>query len=150
MQRKSLPFQRAEVGGNGYLNFWLNRQPLASRLYHETLQSEPSREGKAIVEHTNINPNKAAHVGHLRNACLGDSLVRLLKFMGTPVETHNYIDDTGVQVADVVVGFLGREKASQIWIQFQDGSITTSGISMRKRITGLIQLLKEKRKDIEF
>ena len=102
---------RAEVGGNGYLNFWLNRQPLASRLFRESVESELSREGKAIVEHTNINPNKAAHVGHLRNACLGDSLVRLLKFMGTPVETHNYIDDTGVQVADVVVGFLRQGKS---------------------------------------
>ena len=102
---------RAEVGGNGYLNFWLNRQPLASRLFRESVESEPPREGKAIVEHTNINPNKAAHVGHLRNACLGDSLVRLLKFMGTPVETHNYIDDTGVQVADVVVGFLRQGKS---------------------------------------
>ncbi len=102
---------KAEVGGNGYLNFWLNRTPLASRLYREPTQSESSRTGKAIVEHTNINPNKAAHVGHLRNACLGDTLVRLLKFMGTPVETHNYIDDTGVQVADVVVGFLRQGKS---------------------------------------
>ena len=64
-----------------------------------------SREGKAIVEHTAINPNKAAHIGHLRNAALGDALGRLLRFLGREVEIQNYIDDTGVQVADVAVGF---------------------------------------------
>jgi arginyl-tRNA synthetase len=63
------------------------------------------RDGKAIVEHTAINPNKAAHIGHLRNAALGDTLVRVLRFRGVTVEVQNYIDDTGVQVADVVVGF---------------------------------------------
>ena len=59
---------------------------------------------KTIVEHTAINPNKAAHVGHLRNAVLGDTLCRLLRFRGAEVEVQNYIDDTGAQVADVVVG----------------------------------------------
>src|SRR5207247_20064 len=63
-----------------------------------------------IVEHTNINPNKAAHIGHLRNAVLGDTLVRCLKWLGNRVETQNYIDDTGVQVADVVVAFRDLEK----------------------------------------
>ena len=65
---------------------------------------------KAIVEHTAINPNKAAHIGHLRNSALGDTLVRVLRFRGIPVEVQNYIDDTGVQVADVVVGFLVLER----------------------------------------
>ena len=65
---------------------------------------EPAAE-KTIVEHTAINPNKAAHIGHLRNAALGDTLARVLRFSGVPVEVQNYIDDTGVQVADVVVGF---------------------------------------------
>jgi arginyl-tRNA synthetase len=67
---------------------------------------------KTIVEHTAINPNKAAHIGHLRNATLGDTLVRLLRFSGVPVEVQNYIDDTGVQVADVVVGFRELEGKS--------------------------------------
>ena len=58
------------------------------------------------MEHTNINPNKAAHIGHLRNAVLGDTLVRCLRRLGRRVEVQNYVDDTGVQVADVVVGFL--------------------------------------------
>ena len=68
--------------------------------------------GKALVEHTAINPNKAAHIGHLRNSALGDTLVRVLRFRGIPVEVQNYIDDTGVQVADVVVGFRELEGRS--------------------------------------
>jgi arginyl-tRNA synthetase len=71
-----------------------------------------ARDGKAIVEHTAINPNKAAHIGHLRNAALGDTLVRALRFRGTSVEVQNYIDDTGVQVADVVVGFREIDRKS--------------------------------------
>jgi arginyl-tRNA synthetase len=97
--------QQIQIGGNGYLNFRLNRTTIARKLFDTPLSPELYREGKAIVEHTNINPNKAAHVGHLRNACLGDTLVRLLRFNGTPVEVQNYIDDTGVQLADIVVGF---------------------------------------------
>ena len=62
--------------------------------------------GKILVEHSSINPNKAAHVGHLRNAILGDTFVRLLRFAGREVDVQNYIDNTGAQVADVVVGFL--------------------------------------------
>ncbi len=90
---------------NGYLNFFLERRTfLLDRLGKSTAVSSTSA-GKAIVEHTAINPNKAAHIGHLRNSALGDTLVRVLRFRGIPVEVQNYIDDTGVQVADVVVGF---------------------------------------------
>src|ERR1700691_3773013 len=67
---------------------------------------------KTVVEHTSINPNKAAHIGHLRNAVLGDTLARLLRHSGRRVEVQNYIDNTGVQVADVVLGFLHLEKKS--------------------------------------
>jgi arginyl-tRNA synthetase len=91
---------------NGYLNFFIDRPVfLLQRLSPDP--SSPARPvaGKAIVEHTAINPNKAAHIGHLRNSALGDTLVRVLRFRGVPVEVQNYIDDTGVQVADVVVGF---------------------------------------------
>ena len=92
---------------NGYLNLFLDRPAfLLSRLgVAGTLPPAPIRTEKTIVEHTAINPNKAAHVGHLRNSALGDTLVRVLTFRGNPVEVQNYIDDTGVQVADVVVGF---------------------------------------------
>lgn len=100
--------KKVTIEGGGYLNFHLDRWALFSSLRKEDrdFASKPG-EGKAkiIVEHTNINPNKAAHIGHLRNACLGDTLVRLLRFLGEMVEVQNYIDDTGVQVADVVVGF---------------------------------------------
>ena len=90
---------------NGYLNVSLERREfLLGRLQREGPPA-PAASGKAIVEHTAINPNKAAHIGHLRNSALGDTLVRVLRFRGIPVEVQNYIDDTGVQVADVVVGF---------------------------------------------
>ncbi|MFZ0284901.1 MAG: arginine--tRNA ligase, partial [Terriglobales bacterium] len=73
--------------------------------------------GKILVEHSSINPNKAAHVGHLRNAILGDTFVRLLRFAGRDVDIQNYIDNTGVQVADVIVGFLHLEKKSRAEIE---------------------------------
>ena len=101
---------RVEPAPNGYVNIFLDR----ARFAREALAPPAAPPGrgirKAIVEHTAINPNKAAHVGHLRNAALGDTLVRLLRFLGIPVEVQNYIDDTGVQVADVVVGFQHLER----------------------------------------
>jgi len=91
---------------NGYLNVFLERREfLLGRLAPDGSTAARPSAGKAIVEHTAINPNKAAHIGHLRNSALGDTLVRVLRFRGIPVEVQNYIDDTGVQVADVVVGF---------------------------------------------
>ncbi len=97
--------ERVEVAGPGFLNLFLDRSLVLERLLQPG-DSLPSTAGKTIVEHTNINPNKAAHIGHLRNAVLGDILVRCLEHLGQPVEVQNYIDDTGVQVADVVVGVL--------------------------------------------
>jgi arginyl-tRNA synthetase len=97
---------RVEAAPNGYLNLYLDRAAFVrARLRGEAQPLPPADTGKVIVEHTAINPNKAAHIGHLRNAALGDTLVRLLRFQQRPVEVQNYIDDTGVQVADVVVGF---------------------------------------------
>jgi arginyl-tRNA synthetase len=94
-----------EVAGNGYINLRLDRSRYASGLLAGESQPTAGAAGKIIVEHTNINPNKAAHIGHLRNAVLGDTIVRMLRAMGSTVEVQNYIDNTGVQVADVVVGF---------------------------------------------
>ncbi|OFW44065.1 MAG: arginine--tRNA ligase [Acidobacteria bacterium RIFCSPLOWO2_12_FULL_67_14b] len=95
-----------DAAPNGYLNVFLDRPSfLLSRLGVAGTLPPPVRADKTIVEHTAINPNKAAHIGHLRNSALGDTLVRVLRFRGNPVEVQNYIDDTGVQVADVVVGF---------------------------------------------
>jgi arginyl-tRNA synthetase len=97
---------------NGYLNFFLERPAFLLQRLSPASSPVQRGAGKAIVEHTAINPNKAAHIGHLRNSALGDTLVRVLRFSGIPVEVQNYIDDTGVQVADVVVGFRVLEKMS--------------------------------------
>jgi len=104
----SLPegVREARVEGGGYLNFLLDRGRLVEAMLAGEPATEEKRSGKVIVEHTNINPNKAAHIGHLRNAALGDVLARTLTFLGHEVEVQNYLDDTGVQVADVVAGLL--------------------------------------------
>ncbi|HTS77459.1 MAG TPA: arginine--tRNA ligase [Bryobacteraceae bacterium] len=101
-----------EIAGNGYLNLHLDRGACARGLIEgEAHRATPSA-AKIIVEHTNINPNKAAHIGHLRNAILGDTFVRMLRATGETVEVQNYIDNTGVQVADVVIGFRRLELRS--------------------------------------
>ena len=104
--------ERAEVAGAGYLNVYFDRAGYLRDFFGrpDPEAATSGKTGKIIVEHTNINPNKAAHIGHLRNAALGDTLVRLLRYCGETVEVQNYIDDTGVQVADVVAGFLDLEK----------------------------------------
>jgi arginyl-tRNA synthetase len=108
---------RAELAGAGYVNFFFDRAAFFAWAFSEAANAAASPRGEAaagepkcVVEHTNINPNKAAHIGHLRNAALGDTFVRLLRRAGRRVEVQNYIDNTGVQVADVVVGFAHLEK----------------------------------------
>ena len=124
--------ERVSIAGAGYLNLHLDRARLATGVFalrsgnkgagdadlgqqviatrSEASPSAPV--SKVLVEHTSINPNKAAHIGHLRNAVLGDTFVRLLRFRGQSVEVQNYIDNTGVQVADVIVGFQRLESKS--------------------------------------
>ena len=94
-----------EVAGSGYINIRFDRAAYGQGLLAPAAAETAAAAGKIIVEHTNINPNKAAHIGHLRNATLGDTFVRMLCARGERVEVQNYIDNTGVQVADVVVGF---------------------------------------------
>jgi arginyl-tRNA synthetase len=101
-----------EIAGNGYLNVRLDRGAYAAGVVAGAGVVSREVATKTIVEHTNINPNKAAHIGHLRNAILGDTFVRMLRATGENVEVQNYIDNTGVQVADVVVGFQHLEKKS--------------------------------------
>jgi arginyl-tRNA synthetase len=96
-----------EVAGAGYINVFLER---AAAIRGSRLHGFATDAGKVIVEHTNINPNKAAHIGHLRNAAIGDTFVRILQATGRKVEVQNYIDNTGVQVADVIVGLKHVEK----------------------------------------
>jgi arginyl-tRNA synthetase len=104
----------AEVAGPGFVNVRIDRSRAVRSLLPDSSDEQPTPEdapaGKIVIEHTNINPNKAAHIGHLRNAVLGDTLVRLLRALGARVEVQNYIDDTGVQVADVVVALLEMER----------------------------------------
>jgi len=106
---------RIEVAGAGYLNLFFDRPKFFRAAFEGTGRESAapaSNAGKTVVEHTSINPNKAAHIGHVRNAVLGDTFARLLRYTGRLVEVQNYIDNTGVQVADVVLGFLHLEKKS--------------------------------------
>lgn len=100
------------VEGAGYLNFRFDRGAFTAEHFRNVMAPPKASSERVIVEHTNINPNKAAHIGHLRNSVLGDTYVRCSKWLGDRVETQNYIDDTGVQVADVVVAFQRLEKKS--------------------------------------
>ncbi|HVA94985.1 MAG TPA: arginine--tRNA ligase [Candidatus Dormibacteraeota bacterium] len=108
--------ERVEVAGAGYVNLYFSRAAFLSTAVADAENPQPfaapGDAPKCIVEHTNINPNKAAHIGHLRNAALGDTLVRVLRRSGRRVEVQNYIDNTGVQVADVVIAFLHIAKKS--------------------------------------
>ena len=101
-------FAGFEVAGAGYINARIDRAA-GVRNTVSAAPVPPSAKDHSLVEHTSINPNKAAHIGHLRNAILGDTFVRLLRAAGQKVDVQNYIDNTGVQVADVVVGFLHLE-----------------------------------------
>jgi arginyl-tRNA synthetase len=117
---------RVEVAGAGYLNVFFDRAKLLSLFAPE--KARQPRDGaagrpKKMVEHTSINPNKAAHIGHVRNAVLGDTFVKVLQAAGETVEVQNYIDNTGVQVADVVVGFMHIEKLNLAEIKALDASL---------------------------
>ncbi|MBZ5644062.1 MAG: arginine--tRNA ligase [Acidobacteriia bacterium] len=112
--------ERVEVAGGGYVNLFFARAAFLASVVKDAEAAPalaPADAPKCIVEHTNINPNKAAHIGHLRNAALGDTLVRVLRRAGRRVEVQNYIDNTGVQVADVVIGFVHIAKKSPAEVQ---------------------------------
>jgi arginyl-tRNA synthetase len=104
-------FNGFELAGAGYINARLNRGEFVRHMFSAE-RGPATPKDKVLVEHTSINPNKAAHIGHLRNAILGDTFVRLLREASHPVDVQNYIDNTGVQVADVVAGFEHLERKS--------------------------------------
>jgi arginyl-tRNA synthetase len=106
-----------QVAPPGYLNVSIDRVWMAAALAADAKLVNEIPHGKILVEHSSINPNKAAHIGHLRNAILGDTFVRLLRHAGSAVDVQNYIDNTGVQVADVVVGFMHIENKSRSEIE---------------------------------
>lgn len=117
---------RVEVAGAGYLNVFFDRAAMLSTLSRQEAAetASPSSERvKRMVEHTSINPNKAAHIGHVRNSVIGDTFVRILRAAGERVEVQNYIDNTGVQVADVVVGFMHIERMTLEDIRALDKSL---------------------------
>jgi arginyl-tRNA synthetase len=124
---EGLSISRFEAAGAGYLNVYLQRGTATAFLAQYDIQAAPNSGLHVLVEHTSINPNKAAHVGHLRNAILGDTFVRILRANGQKVDVQNYIDNTGVQVADVVVGFLHLENKSLIEIRALITEYETSG-----------------------
>lgn len=126
------PISRVEVAGAGYINIFFDR----ARFLRENSQAEPlpnlSLSGsadatKVCVEHTSVNPNKAAHIGHVRNSVLGDTFQRILRATGKLVEVQNYIDNTGVQVADVVVGFMFIQNMNLESIRQLDIELTAAG-----------------------
>jgi arginyl-tRNA synthetase len=143
---------KADVAGNGYLNFHLDRGAFAAELAASVAQqqfgraSEPEETGKIVVEHTNINPNKAAHIGHLRNATLGDSFVRCLRFLGHQVEVQNYLDNTGVQVADVVVGLERMEGKTLADVHAVGGKFDYYCWDVYARVADFYQESEENRK----
>jgi arginyl-tRNA synthetase len=123
-------FAAFEVAGAGYINVRLDRATAVAKIAGEGIA--PSSHLHSLVEHTSINPNKAAHVGHLRNAILGDTFVRLLRAAGQKVDVQNYIDNTGVQVADVVVGLEHLEKLSY------------------REVKGLLAVLEERGERVDY
>lgn len=119
---------RIEIAGPGYLNIFYERAGfLIENLEAGSLPARSGDPNKVCVEHTSVNPNKAAHIGHVRNSVLGDTFQRILKATGKRVEVQNYIDNTGVQVADVVVGFMFIENMTLEEIKTLDKELTTSG-----------------------
>lgn len=103
-------FQDLQMANGGFVNFYLDKSKFLNYLWAHKECTPLRNKRKVIVEHTSINPNKSAHIGHLRNSCLGDTLVKSLDFLGYEVEVQNYIDDTGIQVADVVWAVMFQEK----------------------------------------
>jgi arginyl-tRNA synthetase len=134
---------KVEVAGAGYLNVFFDRarflddnadaSPLPQRIDLATVPSAEaattSIAAKVCVEHTSVNPNKAAHIGHVRNSVIGDSFARILSATGKRVEIQNYIDNTGVQVADVVVGFIYLENINLAAIKALDDELDRDGHS---------------------
>src|ERR1043165_8108491 len=119
---------RVEVAGAGYLNIFFDRARLLDEFSMAAVDgasgiNEAPTDRKLMVEHTSINPNKAAHIGHVRNSVIGDTFVRILQAAGNRVEVQNYIDNTGVQVADVVIGFVHLESMTLNEIKALDSSL---------------------------
>ncbi len=121
---------RVEIAGPGYLNVFFDRASfLDKNAAADPLPNRGAKTTKVCVEHTSVNPNKAAHIGHVRNSVLGDTFQRILTATGKQVEVQNYIDNTGVQVADVVAGFMFMLNMSLDDIKTLDKELGAAGRS---------------------
>ncbi len=102
---------RVEAAQPGYINFHPDWRKFAQQVVTDVLNEPESYfrsdgvPGEVVIEHTSVNPNKALHIGHARNVCIGDTLARLMRRAGARVLVINYIDDSGVQMAELLVGF---------------------------------------------
>ncbi|MCK5056846.1 MAG: arginine--tRNA ligase [Candidatus Aminicenantes bacterium] len=152
-------FSEIKLAGGGFINFYFKKGFLFKYLIEHKDRKAADKKQKVIVEHTSINPNKAAHIGHLRNACLGDVLVESLRFLGCEVEVQNYLDDTGIQVADVVWGLLhyGLEEikkikglASYLWQLYADVSKQLAGNDQFKEERNKVHQKIEDKIDPEY
>ena len=102
--------EKVEAHKSGYLNFFINNNLFTNTVLPESLKEnygsvDIGKNSKLIVEHTSVNPNKALHIGHLRNVAIGDAVSRILSKANYDVKVLNYVDDSGLQVADIIVGF---------------------------------------------
>jgi arginyl-tRNA synthetase len=140
---------RVAAAPNGYLNVFLDRRTFLLPRVRQEVALEAAAPEKTIVEHTAINPNKAAHIGHLRNAALGDTIARVLRFRGTPVEVQNYIDDLGVQVADIIVGFRDLQQRKPRRRSYgsptRRGSTISAGTCTRASLNGMTRTQRTSR-----
>src|SRR5713226_10747547 len=101
---------KVSAHNSGYLNFVANYPLLTQSVIQSSIQEnygqiDIGKNSKIVVEHTSVNPNMALHVGHLRNIIIGDTIVRILQKACYDVRVLNYVDDSGLQVADIIVGF---------------------------------------------
>ena len=101
---------KTEAHPSGYLNFFANWDKLTQLILSESFLDtfgdvDIGKNSTIVVEHTSVNPNKALHIGHIRNIIIGDIISRILKKANYKVNTLNYIDDSGLQVADIIMGF---------------------------------------------
>ena len=102
--------EKVEAHKGGYLNFFINNNSFNNTVLPKSLEEnygsvDIGKDSKIIIEHTSVNPNKALHIGHLRNVVIGDSVSRILSKVNYDVNVLNYVDDSGLQVADIIVGF---------------------------------------------
>ena len=102
--------EKVEAHKSGYLNFFINNDSFNNTVLPKSLEEnygsvDIGKDSKIVIEHTSVNPNKALHIGHLRNVVIGDSVSRILSKVNYDVNVLNYVDDSGLQVADIIVGF---------------------------------------------